>query len=72
MILKLFNKPRILRTSPELMYSQIQLWRKEGKYSTPFVSARKLNELYGKTTEQIQKEFDVKTEYGDDEYFDIR
>lgn len=65
-----FNKPRILRTSPELMYSQIQLWAKEGKYSTPFVSTRKLEELYGKTAKQIQKEFDVESEYGDDEYFD--
>lgn len=66
----IFDKPRILRTSPELMYSQIQLWRKENKYSTPFVSTRKLYELYGKSAEEIQEEFKVEKEYGDDEYFD--
>ncbi len=65
-----FNKPRILRTSPELMYAQIQLWKKEGKYSTPFISTKKLYEIYGKKAEEIQKDFNVENEYGDDEYFD--
>ncbi len=66
------DKPRILRTSPELMYSQIKLWKSEGKYSTPFVSNKKLYELYSKKPEEILKKFKVQEEYGEDEYFDSR
>lgn len=64
------KKPRILRTSPELMYAQIELWKKENKYSNPFISTKKMYELYRKTPEQVQEEFNVEEKYGEDEYFD--
>lgn len=63
------KKPRILRTSPELMYAQIGIWKKS-KYSNPFISTKKMYELCGKTPKQIQEEFNIEDEYGDDEYFD--
>lgn len=64
------KKPRILRTSPELMYAQIEIWKKKNKYSSPFISTKKMYELYRKTPEQVQEEFNVEDKYGDDEYFD--
>lgn len=67
-----FAKPRILRTSPELMYAQIKSWEKDGKTSTPFITSKKLDKLYGKKVEQIKAEYRVQDEYGDDEYFDSR
>lgn len=64
------RKPRIFRTSPELMYAQIKLWQAEKKYSNPFLSTKKMFDLYGKTVEDIQKAYPVEEKYGDDEYFD--
>lgn len=66
------EKPRILRTSPELMYAQIRLWKKDKKFSTPFVSNKKLYELYNKKSDEIEAEYRIQDEYGDDEYFDSR
>lgn len=64
------EKPRILRTSPELLYSQIQFWNVVGEQKSPFITSKKLYELYQKTPEDIQEEFDIKEKYSDDEYFD--
>lgn len=64
------RKPRVFRTSPELMYAQIKLWEKGNKHSSPFVSTKKMYELYGKTVNEVQEEFNVEDKYGDDEYFD--
>lgn len=66
------EKPRIFRTSPELMYALIEIWKSEKITRTPFITNKKIYEIYSKRTEEIQDEFDIKEKYGDDEYFDRR
>ncbi len=67
------KKPRILRTSPELMYALIKRNEMENSgnssQTNPFMSRVKLLERYQTTPEQIMKKYDIKTKYGNDEYF---
>ncbi len=70
------RKPRILRTSPELMYALIKRNEAENRENSsqidPFMSKAKLLERHQTTPEEIMKKYDVRTEYEDDEYFDGR
>ena len=70
---KALEKPRIFRTSPELLYAQIKHWKEvRPSVSTPFMCRHRLEEIYRKTPEEIQAIHDIRDEYGDDEYFDGR
>ncbi len=66
------EKPINLRTSPEFMYALIKIWEANDKKGTPFLSTKKLYSLYNQTPGEICKRYDVKKDYGDDEYFDGR
>lgn len=66
------EKPRNFRTSPEFMYALIKKWELEGREGSPFINTQKLYRLYGETSKSLQAEYDIKDEYGDDEYFDGR
>lgn len=70
------RKPRILRTSPELMYALIKRNEAENNENSsqtnPFMSRAKLLERHQTTPEQIMKKYNIRTEYGKDEYFDGR
>lgn len=67
------EKPRIFRTSPELMYAEIKHWQKLSKtVATPFMSRARLEETYKLSPEELERKYDIKKEYGDDEYFDGR
>lgn len=70
------KKPRILRTSPELMYALIKRNESENpeksKDINPFMSRAKLLERCYVTPEQIKEIYNIKSEYSDDEYFDGR
>lgn len=66
------EKPINLRTSPEFMYALIKLWEANDKKGTPFLSSKKLYSLYNQTPGEICKRYDVKKDYGEDEYFDGR
>lgn len=67
------QKPRIFRTSPELMYAEIKQWEKLDKKSpTPFMTRSRLEEMYRMKPEEIEKAFNIEDVYGDDEYFDGR
>lgn len=65
------KKPRAFRTSPEFMYSLIKLWEKKGREGELFLTTRRL-ESYNIDPKNLMSEFDVREEYGDDEYFDER
>lgn len=66
------NKPRTFRTSPELMYALVKLWNYNEKSGNPFITTKKMQSQYGIEAEQACKLYDIKDEYGDDEYFDGR
>ena len=66
------DKPINLRTSPEFMYALIKLWEANEQKGTPFLSIKKLHGAYSQTPGEICKTYDVKRDYGDDEYFDGR
>ena len=66
------EKPRIFRTSPKLMYALIELWKDKKETQTPFITNKKVYEIYSRTPNELEKIYDVKSEYGDDEYFDRR
>lgn len=66
------EKPRTFRTSPEMMYALISAWKVNGMSKTPFITLKKAAALYGMKTEDLTKQYDIKKEYGDDEYFDGR
>lgn len=69
-----FERPRSFRTSPELMYALMQFHgTKTGKPTgNVFLSKKQLLDRFGITTETLISEFDIRKEYGDDEYFDGR
>lgn len=77
---KCYKKPRNFRTSPELMYALIQFKKFRSnagidgvgleESDVVFLSRRKLFERYSRTPEQLLIEYDIKKQYGDDEYFD--
>ena len=70
---KALEKPRIFRTSPELLYAEIMHWKENRPgISTPFMSKKRLEETYRKTPEELQEQYKVRDMYGDDEYFDGR
>ena len=66
------ERPRIFRTSPRLMYSLIKLWNDKKATTTPFITNKKLYEIYSKTPHDLEKIYDVKKNYGEEEYFDRR
>lgn len=66
------EKPRNFRTSPELMYALIKKWELEGRVKSPFIETQKVYKMYGETSKSLQAKYDVRDEYGDDEYFDRR
>lgn len=66
------KKPRTFRTSPELMYSLIKIWNYNNKVGTPFITTKKLHTQYGIEADKACKLYDIRDEYGDDEYFDGR
>lgn len=66
------EKPRIFRTSPELMYSLIKSWDENGRLGKPFITKNRLYEQYGKTAQELEAKFNIRQEYGSDEYFDGR
>ena len=66
------EKPRTFRTSPEFMYAQIKAWEEKGLSKTPFITVKKMETLYKMSPDELEAKYDVKDEYGDDEYFDGR
>ena len=66
------EKPRTFRTSPELMYALIHVWKDKKLTRTPFITLKKAEALYKKLPVELERTYDVKEEYGDDEYFDGR
>lgn len=66
------EKPRAFRISPEFMYALIKHWELNGKSSTPFIDTEKLYRMYGETSKSLQEKYNIKDEYGDNEYFDGR
>lgn len=67
------NKPRIFRSSPELLYALIKRWQIETeKISEPFISSLRLYQEFGKTSDELKEQFDIKAEYGNDKYFNGR
>lgn len=70
---KALDKPRVFRTSPELLYAEIAHWKEvRPSIATPFMSRTRLEEIYRKTPEEIIEAHDVRDVYGTDEYFDGR
>lgn len=70
---KAIAKPRIFRTSPELLYAEIAHWKEvRPGLSSPFMCRSRLQEVYRKTAEEIMEAHDVREVYGTDEYFDGR
>lgn len=66
------RKPRTFRTSPELMYALIKIWENNDKVGVPFITTKRMHSQYGIESDKICELHDIKTEYGDDEYFDGR
>lgn len=66
------EKPRIFRTSPEFLYSLIKFWEHREKQGKPFITKNRLSHTYNLSPHDLQMQFDIKNEYGDDEYFDGR
>lgn len=66
------EKPRTFRTSPELMYALIHVWKDKKLTRTPFITLKKAEALYKKLPGELETTYDVREEYGDDEYFDGR
>lgn len=54
------------------MYALIKNWESEGKVGSPFIETQKVYRMYGETSKSLKAKYDVKDEYGDDEYFDGR
>ena len=67
------QKPRVFRTSPELMYAEIAAWNIQGnkKYS-PFMTNARLEDRYKMSITDLEEKYDAREVYGDDEYFDGR
>ena len=67
------EKPRNFRTSPEMLYGLIEYHKtrvesnKEDK--DIFITKSKLESKYGLTPDQLTERFNIRKEYGDDEYF---
>lgn len=66
------EKPRTFRTSPEMMYALISAWKTRKMTRTPFITLKKASALYNMESDDLTKEYDIKKDYGDDEYFDGR
>lgn len=66
------QKPRTFRTSPEFMYALIKVWENHYKPGNPFITTKKMYLQYGLRPDKACQLHDIKTEYGDDEYFDGR
>lgn len=66
------EKPRIFRTSPEFLYSLIKFWEYREKQGKPFITKNRLSYTYGLSPQDLQGQFNIREEYGDDEYFDGR
>ncbi len=66
------KRPRIFRTSPELMYALVKQSESQNRNDNPFITRQRIPGRYGVTAEELMKMHDVKQEYGDDEYFDGR
>lgn len=63
------ENPIHFRISPEFMYALIKKWELTGKKGIPFIGTQRLYKLYGETSKSLQAKYDIKDEYGDDEYF---
>ena len=67
------KKPRVFRTSPELMYAEIAAWDREGNRNySPFMTNARLEDRYKLSLVDLQEKYDAREVYGDDEYFDGR
>ena len=66
------KRPRIFRTSPELMYALVKQSESQNRNDNPFITKQRIPGRYGVTAEELMKMHDVRQEYGDDEYFDGR